>query len=204
MNMLLFKKIMKRNKLALISILVVLGVVILVAIVDIPFFMDKISRGSSSRGLREKIINIAKVAIPLKDSILNLTIVDKLSRIHSTNSCQFCDLTQANIKGLVLKGIDLRYANLAGADLAGTNLTGAKLRGANLSGVDLSGKDLSGKDLSDVILIKANLSGANLSGVDLSDKDLSGTTLVQANLSGANLSGVDLRGKDLKIGRAHV
>ena len=52
MNMLLFKKIMKRNKLALISILFVLGVVLLVAIVDIPFFMDKISRGSSS--LREK------------------------------------------------------------------------------------------------------------------------------------------------------
>jgi len=31
---------MKRNKLALIIILVVLGVVLLVAIVDIPFFMD--------------------------------------------------------------------------------------------------------------------------------------------------------------------
>ena len=43
MNMLLFKKIMKRHKLALIGILVVLGVVLLVAIVDIPFLMDKIS-----------------------------------------------------------------------------------------------------------------------------------------------------------------
>ena len=74
MNMLLFKKIMKRNKLALISILVVLGVVLLVAIVDIPFFMDKISRGSSS--LRENIISIAKVAIPLKDRILIRTFAD--------------------------------------------------------------------------------------------------------------------------------
>ena len=41
MKMLLFKKIMKRHKLELIGILVVLGVVLLVAIVDIPFFMDK-------------------------------------------------------------------------------------------------------------------------------------------------------------------
>ena len=34
---------MKRHKLALIGILVVFGVVLLVDIVDIPFFMDKIS-----------------------------------------------------------------------------------------------------------------------------------------------------------------
>ena len=133
MNMLLFKKIMKRHKLALISILVVLGVVLLVAIVDIPFFMDKISRGSSS--LRENIISIAKVAIPLKDRILSRTVVDKLARIHSTGACQFCDLTQANMEGMDLKGIDLRYANLARANLYGTNLTGANLRGANLSRV---------------------------------------------------------------------
>jgi len=169
--MLLFKKIMKRHKLALISILVVLGVVLLVAIVDIPFFMDKISRGSSS--LRENIISIAKVAIPLKDRILRRTVVDKLARIHSTGACQFCDLTQSNMEGMDLKRIDLRYANLARANLYGTNLTGANLRGANLSG--------------------ANLTFARLSGVDLRG-DLTGTTLIQANLSGTNLSGNDLSG----------
>ena len=81
---------MKRHKLALISILVVLGVVLLVFIVDIPSFMDKISRGSSSRGLRENIISSAKVAIPLKDRILSRTIADKLARIQSTGACQFC------------------------------------------------------------------------------------------------------------------
>ena len=113
--MLLFRKIMKRHKLALISILVVLGVVLLVAIVDIPFFMDKISRGSSS--LRGTIISIAKVVIPLKDRILSRTVADKLARLHSTGSCHFCDLTQANIQGMDLKGFDLRYANLVGANL---------------------------------------------------------------------------------------
>ena len=50
---------MKMNKLALISILVVLGVVLLVAIFNIPHFLDKIPKGSSLRGT---IISIAKVA----------------------------------------------------------------------------------------------------------------------------------------------
>jgi hypothetical protein len=160
MNMLLFEKITKKNKLELISILVVLGIVLLVFIVDIPSFMDKISRDFFSQGLRENIISIAKVAIPLKDRILIRTVADKLARIHSANSCQFCDLNQVNMKGLVLKGIDLRYANLAGADLAGANLTGANLRGANLSGVDLSGTTLRGDDLSDKDL-DGNVMGNN-------------------------------------------
>ena len=83
MNMLLVKKIMKRHKLALIGILVVLGVVILVAIFNISHFLDKIPKGSS---LRENIISIAKVAIPLKDRILRRTVVDKLDRIQSTGA----------------------------------------------------------------------------------------------------------------------
>ena len=207
MNMLLFEKITKKNKLELISILVVLGIVLLVFIVDIPSFMDKISRDFFSQGLRENIISIAKVAIPLKDRILIRTVADKLARIHSANSCQFCDLNQVNMKGLVLKGIDLRYANLAGADLAGANLTGANLRGANLSGVDLSGTiliqanlsrtNLSGVDLSGVDLRGKDLSRTILSGVDLKDKDLSGANLRGANLSGVDLSGTTLRGDDL-------
>ena len=119
MNMLLFKKMMKRHKLALIGILVVLGIVILVAIFNIPHFLDKIPKGSSLRGT---IISIAKVAIPLKDRILSRTVADKLARLHSTGSCHFCDLTQSNMERMDLKGLDLRYANLAGADLVGANL----------------------------------------------------------------------------------
>ena len=146
---------MKRNKLALIGILVVLGVVLLVAIVDIPFFMDKISRGSSS--LRENIISIAKVAIPLKDRILRRTVDDKLARIQSTGACQFCDLTQSNMEGMDLKGIDLRYANLARANLYGTNLTGSNLRGANLSRILLRNTILKGSNLSEANLTFASL-----------------------------------------------
>ena len=197
--MLLFKKIMKRHKLALISILVVLGVVLLVFIVDIPFFMDKISRGSSS--LRENIISIAKVAIPLKDRILSRTVVDKLARIQSTGACQFCDLTQANMEGMDLKGIDLRYANLARAKLYGTNLTGANLRGANLSGVFLRMTILKGSNLSEAELTFASLIWHDLRDVDLRGADLSSANLTGANLVGANLSGINLSGANLTFAR---
>jgi uncharacterized protein YjbI with pentapeptide repeats len=225
MNTLIFKKIMKRNKLALIGILVVLGVVILAAIVDIPFYMDKFSRESPF--LRKNFIRIAKIAIPLKDLILSKTESDKLARLKSTGACSFCDLTKTNMEGMDLIGVDLRYANLQRSNLKGANLIGANLKGTNLeranlnganltgarlietnlSGVDLGGKDrsgtiihqvnLSGVDLSGVDLSGKDLTGANLSGVDLSGKDLSGTILAQANLKGTNLSGVDLSGKDL-------
>ena len=141
----LFKKIIKRHKLALIGILVVLGVMLLVAIVDVPRFLDKIPKGSSLRGT---IISIAKVAIPLKDRILIRTVADKLDGLHSTGSCQFCDLTQANMEGMDLKGFELRYANLAGAYLVGANLSRADLRGANLSGVLLRMTILKGSNLS--------------------------------------------------------
>ena len=199
MNMLLFKKIMKRHKLALISILVVLGVVLLVAIVDIPFFMDKISRGSSS--LRENIISIAKVAIPLKDRILRRTVDDKLARIQSTGACQFCDLTQANMEGMDLKGIDLRYANLARANLYGTNLTGANLRGANLSRILLRNTILKGSNLSEAELTFASLIWHDLRDVDLRGADLSSANLTGANLVGANLSGINLSGANLTSAR---
>ena len=191
---------MKRNKLALISILVVLGVVLLVAIVDIPFFMDKISRGSSS--LRENIISIAKVAIPLKDRILSRTVADKLARIHSTGACQFCDLTQANMEGMDLKGIDLRYANLARANLYGTNLTGANLRGANLSRILLRNTILKGSNLSEAELTFASLIWHDLRDVDLRGADLSSANLTGANLVGANLSGINLSGANLTF--AHL
>ena len=74
---------MKRNKLTLFGILVVLGVVLLAAIFNIPYFLDKIPKGSSLRGT---IISIAKVAIPLKDRILSRTVADKLAWLYSLAS----------------------------------------------------------------------------------------------------------------------
>ena len=176
-----------------------------------------ISEVVKSPSIRIHLINIAKVAIPLKNLILMRNIDDKIALLKSSGSCVFCDLSNGNFKGSDLKGVDLRYANLSGADLSNTNLSGvdlnnltmkllgqrdttlqdANLSGANLDGVDLSYKDLTGVNLTGVDLRNKNLSGVNLSGVDLRNNDLTGTLLTSANLSGVNLDGVDLSNTDL-------
>jgi len=126
---------MKRKKLTIISILVMVAVLLFVVFVGIPRFHDKISRGSYLRGT---ILSLAKVAVLIRDRFLGHTIVDKLAQLHSTKSCQFCNLIQANMNGIDLKGLDLSYANLTGADLSGADLSGANLLGANLRVKDLN------------------------------------------------------------------
>ena len=144
-------------------------------LVDFPLRQD--------HPIRIHLINIAKVAIPLKNLILMRNVDDKIALLKSSGSCVFCDLNQGDFKGNDLKGVDLRYAILSKADLRYTNLNGA----------DLYGVDLSNKDLTGTILTFANLSGTNLNGVDLSNKDLTGV-----NLSGIDLSNKDLTGTILK------
>jgi len=166
-----------------------------------------ISEVVTSPSIRVQLINIAKVAIPLKNLILMRNLDDKIALLKSSGSCIFCDLTQGNFKGSDLKGVDLRFAILIGADLSNANLSGANFSGVNLSGANLSNTNLNGTRLNRSNLSGANLegadlrnkhlTGANLSGVDLSNQDLTGTSLRYVNLTGANLDGVDLRNKDL-------
>ena len=173
-------------------------------LVDFPLRQD--------HPIRIHLINIAKVAIPLKNLILMRNVDDKIALLKSSGSCVFCDLNQGDFKGNDLKGVDLRYAilskadlkytnlngaNLDGVDLSNKDLTGTILRGVDLSGVDLRNMDLNGADPYGVDLSNKDLTGVNLSGVDLSNKDLTGTILTFANLSGTNLNGVDLSNKDL-------
>jgi len=215
-----------KKKIVLIALLILALLFILVNY-NREIIRSYISEVVKQPSTRVHLINIAKVAIPLKNLILMRNIDDKIALLKSSGSCVFCDLSQGNFKGIDLEGVDLRYANLSGADLSYANLSGAdlssnsfrftgrldtilqdaNLTGANLSGVDLRNKDLTGvnlsgvdlskQDLTGTILIQANLSEANLSGVDLSNQDLTGTILRLTNLSGANLDGVDLRNKDL-------
>ena len=73
---------MKRIKITLIGTLVVLGVVLLVAIFNIPHFLDIIPKDFYIR----KIIRIAKQTIPLKNSILRRTARDKLDLLKVDKS----------------------------------------------------------------------------------------------------------------------
>jgi uncharacterized protein YjbI with pentapeptide repeats len=181
----------------------------------------------TSPSIRVHLINIAKVAIPLKNFILMRNLDDKITLLKTSGSCIFCDLTQGNFKGSDLRGVDLRYSVLIGADFTDTNLTetdltNTNLTGAKLNGVDLSNKDLTGVNLTEVdlrnkdltgvnfsranlsnqdftgaILAYANLKEADLSGANLSNQDFTGTILTQANLSESNLTEVNLSNKDL-------
>ena len=145
--------------------------------------------------IKRHLINISKVAIPLKNLVLMRNVDDKIALLKSSRSCAFCNLTQGNFKGNDLNDVDLRYAALIGANLSNANLSGAKLRHANLSGANLTGVKL--RDIDSTARSQTDLTGANLSGVDLSNNDLTGTFLLHAKLTGANLDGVDLSNKDL-------
>ncbi len=156
---------------------------------------------------RVHLINIAKILIPLKNSILLRNIDDKIALLNASGSCIFCDLSQGKFKENDLKEVDLRYANLSNTNLSNINFSGTNLRhvnfnGANMTGVDLTNKDLTGANLTGVDLRNKDLTGANLTGVDLSNKDLTGANLTgvdltNKDLTGANLTGVDLTNKDL-------
>lgn len=85
--------------------------------------------------------------------------LEHVKQFRETGKCSGCDLSSANLPGLVssaadLRNADLNYAVLYKARLNKANLDGATLKNANLSGADLTGANLTG----------ANLSGANLRG----------------------------------------
>jgi len=147
--------------------------------------------------IRTTILDIAKVVVPLKNKILLRSLDDKINLLKSSNSCNFCVLSQGNLKESDLKDADLRYSILIEADLSNANLSGANLRNVDFTGANLNGADLSRADLTGAIFTNANLEGANLAGRDFSNKDLTGTILTNANLEGANLAETDLSNKDL-------
>ena len=174
------------------NVLLVLLTFALVLILGKNYIINEARELAKLPSIRIQLINIAKVAIPLKNLILLRSVDDKIALIKSSNSCVFCNLTQANFKGSDLNGVNLSYANLSGANLSNSNLTGANLSNSNLTGVNLTEVDLS-----NTIWTGANLSGANLSGVDFSNKEFIGATLTEVNLTEANLTEANLSGLNL-------
>ena len=124
-------------------------------------------------------------------------LAEDVQRLLETNSCEQCDLSQAN-----LREVDLKYANLNGADLTGADLRSADLGHANIDGSNFSGAGLSHAQLNNVNLKVANFRGADLSSVDLTradlrEMDLTGTNLSEAILAEAELRATNLSGANL-------
>ena len=107
--------------------------------------------------VRLVLLTIAVLAAPFQP--LRAENLEQVRLLRETGKCPACDLSSANLSGLVspeadLHNADLNYAVLYKVRLNKANLNGASLKGANLSGADLTGANLTGADLS----------GANLRG----------------------------------------
>jgi uncharacterized protein YjbI with pentapeptide repeats len=76
------------------------------------------------------------------------------ARLRETRSCPGCDLTDAELSGVVVELGDVSYANFSGAKLYGAIFKGADLTGANFNGADLTAAQLQtskGADLTGAI-----------------------------------------------------
>ena len=107
--------------------------------------------------VRFLLLSVAVLAAPFQS--LRAENLEHVKQVRETGQCAACDLSSANLSGLVspeadLRNADLNYAVLYKARLNKANLNGATLKGANLSGADLTGANLTGADFS----------GANLRG----------------------------------------
>lgn len=105
-----------------------------------------------------------------------------IAKVKSGQSCQGCNLFQADfayqgIRNVNLSGARLRQASMSLATMDGVNFSGSNLSVANLFGGRFSGANFSGANLSKATLVGGYFGGANFS---------------RANISGANLGGADL------------
>ena len=76
-----------------------------------------------------------------------------LQKLNSTNKCEKCDLSNANLANLDMYGANLPGANLAGANLADASFNDANLTDANMKGANIKGANFSGAKLSNAIWV---------------------------------------------------
>ncbi len=70
-----------------------------------------------------------------------------VQKLNSTNRCEKCDLSSANLSNTDMYGASLAGANLAGANLSESSFNDADLTGANLKGANLKGTNFAGAKL---------------------------------------------------------
>jgi serine/threonine protein kinase, bacterial len=92
---------------------------------------------------------------------------------------------------------DLTDLDLRKVILPGINFHEAKLQGINFKGAELHKANFGRATLTNAIFTDANLSEAYLSYADLEGADMRGANLIDAHLTNANLRGVNLCGANL-------
>jgi hypothetical protein len=101
------------------------------------------------------------------------------------------DLSYANLGH---SGVNFSYVNLSNANLRRVVLAYQNLSGADFRGAHCNTANLIGADLRNAILREADLSGANLTGADLKGADLSAANLSSARLQSAILNQATITG----------
>ncbi len=162
-------------------------------------------------------ISLSLIAILGGLSVAQAQDQSPVEQLRNSRSCQDCNLSNVNLRGLdlsntdlrgaILSNADLQEANLRGADLTGanlylanlknTNISTAQLNGSNLTGVKAEAADFSNADLSNAVLRYANFTNANFGGANLSNANLSDANFTQANFTQANLTAATLNYADL-------
>lgn len=110
-----------------------------------------------------------------------------VAQLKQVNSCEGCDLSGADLSGLILIRANLRNANLQGANLRNTslllsNLENANLENANFTAAYLYGSNLENTQLTSTDFTQAVLRSAKLQGADVCTATLIGTDLTDADV----------------------
>jgi serine/threonine-protein kinase len=158
------------------------------------------SSGGMSRVSRSESPDWAPRETVRNDKISERSLLAAFNRGHrdfTGKDLQNCQLSKAQLVGIVLDGaqmqqINFKQANLCDAQMGRTNLSSAQLAKAKLiktylSYADLQGADLRGADLSYAHLTNANLRGANLCGANLTGATVSEGQLALARLNGTTI-----------------
>ena len=116
----------------------------------------------------------------------------RLDRTNTVRIAKECVMNRNDAIRAFASGYSMVRANLSNLDLRCVMMVEAKLTAADLSCADLTGANLSRSDLSLSNLTRAKLRWVDLTYADLTSADLYGADLTRANLTGANLTRTNL------------
>ncbi|WP_108945980.1 pentapeptide repeat-containing protein [Shewanella halifaxensis] len=160
---------------------------------DTTFLVTTPDNASQSDGNSVNYSMISKLLSTIGNTLINPayadTSDDNVTTLISTNSCQNCDLSGADLNNATLTFADLSGADLSDAILTNVDLFESTLTGTNFSGADMSNGDFRGSEMTYADLSNANLTGAYFSSAQLSPADLDNATVTDTDFDNANLVG---------------
>jgi hypothetical protein len=111
----------------------------------------------------------------------------------------YVDLTETDLRRLVLRGADLQGVAFRGSNLEGADLCGADLFRADLSSTNLRGANLSEARIVEASLEYAQVTGANFTNAHLDDCDIYGISAWDVTLKGTSQTNLWFAGRRIAL-----